>query len=301
MWWGAGFAAAIILIALLSGRYSWIIGFSFALMLLPLGPVVAAMRVYDQGNMTHDRYLYLPSVGLSLLCGWVGAKLWQRASLGIRNEVAVGTAILICGIGIYLTVTQDRYYSDDETHYQRAIAVCPSNFLVIDYLGDMYLSHGKPDAALKEFENAYELAPADDNVKFFLARGLFENQEYSQAKHYLRELADSRLLSDKRKEIVLFSLAHAELRLNEVGSAVSDLQRLHELDDKYTGLHRTLGTIYETQGRLLEAQIEYVKEYQASGDAASRIQALRLANFLSRSSQSPVQPLQEDVPISTAH
>src|SRR3989442_869242 len=61
--------AGVVLLAWLAVRYSRCIGLAGCLILLPLIPALAATRVYDQGNIAHDRYLYLPSVGFSLLFG----------------------------------------------------------------------------------------------------------------------------------------------------------------------------------------------------------------------------------------
>jgi len=41
-------------------RYNWRLGLARLLIVIPVLPALAVTRIYPQGDMTHDRYLYLP-------------------------------------------------------------------------------------------------------------------------------------------------------------------------------------------------------------------------------------------------
>jgi len=57
-------------------RYNWRLGLAASLIVIPVLPALAVTRIYPQGDMTHDRYLYLPTVGLSLLVAMLIKQLW---------------------------------------------------------------------------------------------------------------------------------------------------------------------------------------------------------------------------------
>jgi hypothetical protein len=76
-----GYLSWSVLFAWLALRYDWIIGLTAALVVLPILPVLAGFRIYPQGDIVHDRYLYLPSVGLCILIGLVVSKLWSTSRL----------------------------------------------------------------------------------------------------------------------------------------------------------------------------------------------------------------------------
>ncbi len=58
-------------------RCSPLLGLAAALIVIPVLPALAVIRIYPQGDMTHDRYLYLPTVGLSLLVAMLLKQLWS--------------------------------------------------------------------------------------------------------------------------------------------------------------------------------------------------------------------------------
>ncbi len=273
-----GILAGIALVIWLSFRYSTLIGFSGLLVLLPLLPVLIGLRVYDQGNMTHDRYLYLPSVGLSLLLGLAAKQMWPST---VPRRAFIGAVMAMAGFYAYLTFVQQKFYIDDEAFYKRGIAVAPDNVLVIDYLGNLYLRQGRTNDALKQFETAYRLSPDDPNVKFAYARGFFETQQYGAAEPIFKELANPSVIKNpRRRALILLSLGNDEIRLKKLDAAEQTLRSLDALDSEYPTLHRTLGTVFQMEGRLAEAQAEYRKEFEVSGDTEARRQAMVLAQYL---------------------
>jgi len=262
----------------LACRFSGVFAFAGVLILLPLLPALAGIRVYDQGNMTHDRYLYLPSVGLCLLLSLAVGSVW-------RDMRARPVVLLICvpifAFLCYLTVRQQRFYHDDEAFYERAIAVDSRNALVMGYLGDAYLEKNENELAMEWFERGLRTAPNDPNAKFYLARGLMKTQQYSAAEPYLKDLAyGSQPIAPKRKSALLLSLANAEMQLNEPDMAERTLKDLAEFDFRFPGLHRTLGIVFQRTGKIEDAQKEYALEFQISSDRESGRQAIALARLL---------------------
>ncbi len=71
--------------------------------------------------------------------------------------------------------------------------------------------------------------------------------------------------------------------LGNLSGADGVLQELNQLDPKFPALHRTLGIVFQREGRINEAQAEYHKEFQVSGDMQAEQQAIALRQALSPS------------------
>jgi tetratricopeptide (TPR) repeat protein len=266
------------LLVLVSYRVSVIFALAGTLIFLPLLPLLAGIRLYDEGNMTHDRYLYLPSVGLCLLLGLAIDKAPDR--LRARLVIVSTLAAIVILLG-YSTVRQQRFYRNDELFYRRALMVDPTNALVMRYLGNAYLEASENEQAIEWFQRAVKTAPDDSNAEFYLARGLMKTQQYSAAEPYLKDLAyGTRPVSRRRKAAVLLSLANAQMQLNEPGRAEQTLMDLANFDFNFPGLHRTLGIVFQRAGRIEEAQKQYALEFQISSDGESGQQAFTLARRL---------------------
>jgi hypothetical protein len=76
-------------------------------------------------------------------------------------------------------------------------------------------------------------------------------------------------------------LVEDELRLEHPDRAEALLKQLASEVPNAVGVHYTLGSIYQVQGRLSEAQNEYLLEYKISGNSLAGEQALKLSRRLS--------------------
>ncbi len=261
-------------------------GLAAGLLVLPILPALVGMRLFRPGDLVHDRYLYLPSVGLCLLAGVLAKRLWREAKTTKIVAGVTGLCLLVCFA--WLNLTQQGFYKNDELFYRRAIEVDPNNVLAIDYLGNWYFVEKQMGRALEQFALAHKLKPDDSSATFFLATGLFVDNQYSAAEPYLKELADAPRLWPGQRPIVLLCLGKAETRLGHLSHAEEVLVELRREDDAKPGLHEALGNLYQTEGRIPEAQAEYAREFQVSRDPAARQKALDLARLLrSRPASSP--------------
>lgn len=122
-------AVAILLgIALVAWRRSaWRVAAS--LILLPLVPAIAGIHFFygtgliEHTETVHDRYLYLPSVGLALILALLAKYLWSRS----RNvSLVLGLLLIVACIG--LNVTQQDFYRSEAslfTHVFKGAGVRP--------------------------------------------------------------------------------------------------------------------------------------------------------------------------------
>lgn len=280
MWIIVGLTVAgLVLLSWLSQRNDPVIGVAGILLLAPLLPVIVAVKVFLDGDTAHDRYLFLPSVGLCLLAG-VAVKPLLEMSKTVKAVVLVATlAIVVCFA--FLTEMQEGFYRDEKAYFGRALEINPRNVLVMDYLGDSYLRDARMSEALALFQRASNLAPQDANATYCLARGLYEDGQFAAAEPLLETLATVPGLAPSRRFMGSMLLVQDELRLEQPDQAEALLKQLAGEEPNAAGVHYTLGSIYQAQGRLSEAQNEYLLEYKISGNSLSGERALKLSRRLS--------------------
>jgi len=256
-------------------RRNWLVGCSLALILLPLAPAAVATRLYPQGDMTHDRYLYLPSVGLCLLAGYLASYLWTRSRRAA--VVTAGTAVgLIIAFSV-LTFSQQRFYRDDVAFLDREIEVNPQNAFAYALLGNVEMDESRPDLGVDHYRIAAQLAPDDPKINLFLARGLFAQKHYNEAEAVLNRLAARKDFDNNRQNAIRLSLANVEMSMGKMDRAGELLQQVAHSDPRFPELHWALGVLYQKENRLAEAQHEYEQEYQSTGDEEAHRQSMLLS------------------------
>jgi tetratricopeptide (TPR) repeat protein len=277
-----GILAGVVLFAWLALRYDWIIGLIAALIVLPILPVLAGVRIYPQGDITHDRYLYLPSVGLCVLIGLGVRKLWSASTLA-RAALITFSAGLVAMFS-YLTVVQQKYYKDDFVYYQRALDLYPANGMVLGYLGNLNMDRGRSALAMEEFRRAHEVSPDNPTVTLFLAHGLFDEHKYAEVEALLSPLLQEPNLSPFRKATALLTLANVEIATGKLDYGEQLLQQVEAMYPNFPEDHWAHGVLLQKEGRVREARAEYLKEFEITGDPEARKDAYALGRLLATSS-----------------
>jgi protein O-mannosyl-transferase len=156
-----------------------LLALSGAIIIFPLLPILGGLRIYEHGNIAHDRYLYLPAVGTCLL---VGILVHQLSAYSFRWKVLTGTVgAVVVSSGIYLCLSQQHWYVGDTAYYARAVELHPENYLAWEFWAQFDFSHKSPKEGLEKATQAYRLAPENVSVGYYYARGLFENERFVQA------------------------------------------------------------------------------------------------------------------------
>ena len=254
-------------------RHHWF-ALSGAIVIFPLLPILGGLRVYEHGNIAHDRYLYLPSVGLCFLVAILTDRLLTTSKQW--KPILRGIVAVIFSAGIYLCFSQQSWYTDDQSYYRRAVTLYPQNVLVWELWGRFNLAHKEPKKGLEETTQAYHLAPDDPNVDYYYARALFDNGLYAAAEPLLEQISIRSDQSRWRRQIVLLALAQTDMRLGRLGEADQALNLLEQTNNTFPGLHNTRGNLYRLEGKQNSAKEEFMKEFKITGDLRSTRAAVAL-------------------------
>lgn len=260
------------------------LGLGMSMVVLPLAFSTLAIRVYHDTNMVHDRYLYCSTVGLSIVVAVLGQRY---AAQGWRRWVAIAGVLSISGWWAFQTVEAQTIYHDDRSYYRRAVDLYPNEPHYRVKLGKSLLADRSEDEAVEQLQIASGLAPQNENLRWELARGLFAAQRFGEAETVLREVVDARSTRDRDRQSGLLALGDTQIQLGKLRDAEGTLKRLIELNAKYAGAHRTLGSLYQREGRLRAAQLELEAEFMSTGDVEALKMAKKIGRYLGQSTGTP--------------
>jgi tetratricopeptide (TPR) repeat protein len=134
-----------------------------------LVPVIGLVQVGVQSMA--DRYTYIPAIGLFIMLAWGVPDLlegWSR-----RNWILGGGTALSLSACLLLTHKQVQYWQNGETLFRHVVSATRNNYLAYNNLGFYLENHGKPDEAMKFYEQSVSINPnyedAQNNIGHLLA------------------------------------------------------------------------------------------------------------------------------------
>ena len=168
-----------------------LIAFGMLWMAVAIVPVLN-FRLLPEGEIAHDRYLYLPMVGIAILVG-VG---WRQASrLGARflgrpigGLAAVGLLALILG---FAALRQSLYWSDDLTLNFHAHLVAPHNVYATTSFAAAAAQSGREGAAMALYREALAARPDFWRANVNLAYLYYAHGNYREAAHYFQRACET--------------------------------------------------------------------------------------------------------------
>jgi tetratricopeptide (TPR) repeat protein len=221
-------------------------------LLTTLAPVLNVR--WMTSNPFAERYLYLPSVGVCWIVGWVGMRWWNSLSACSRRWrlVLPAAAALVGTLWVFRIVTRNRDWRDNLTFYTATLATSPGAYIIHNNLGTVYWGEGNLAAAEKEWRAALELAPASEYVLHNLGLVANAQKNYGEAEAlFLRALAIRPNYSDAHLD--LGETYEATGRLQE---AEAELRTAEKLSPLSVRAHIALSEFYFDRRRLVESEAE---------------------------------------------
>ena len=170
-------AAAVVLGYVLANIWAWgrdvLLGFSLSWFAIAIVPVLQIIPFHE---LAADHFLYLPSIGFSLLVGLFFE--WMLLNTDFR---ILGTAMLSAVLAIYgwRTVERNRDWKSPITLWEATYRDAPNSFRANCNLGIFAFQSGDYNRALKLTEQCRRLAP--DNHLAYANLGAAKREMGSQA------------------------------------------------------------------------------------------------------------------------
>lgn len=236
------------------------IAFASAWLLVPILPLFN-LSVFPKGDLVHDRYLYLPSVGFSLLLALGlrelktgGGKLFGQPGVQVVSGLAL-TVLLVLG-----TVLQSLMWADDLLLYTRGLRAAPSNRIVKLNLGIIACERGLYEPGMKLYRELIEQYPDFWLGYYNLGYAYYKLGNLEEASRYLGRASELNLLSPTA--FLYLGLTRMKMgRLNEAEPLLR--HAVQAAPEGSPGYHFALGIVLKAQGDLKGALDEFKAELQA--------------------------------------
>jgi tetratricopeptide (TPR) repeat protein len=174
----------------------------FVINLLP----VLNLSAFDVFFIMQERYLYLPSIGLSLLVAMALTRLPLEKILPIakRRTIQIAVVVLLCVLLGGKTLAQNGVWKDDLTLFEHGAETADDQMMPHYILGHQYIKYQRYDRVVDELEKCIEISPQNKVAMVNLA----------SAHLFVYELTNSRTHLDRA------------IALSQQGLAMPDQQAL---------------------------------------------------------------------------
>ncbi len=249
--------------------------FASAWILVPFTPLLD-LSVLPVGEIAHDRYLYLPSIGFSILIAMALRLIPSRnvSVWGLPAFQAALVLVLALVLGISTSV-QDRYWANDISLYTRGVERTPQNKLARTNLANALGEEGRYAEALALYR---EVLAQDPN--FWLA---IYNTGYTSyrmgrlqeaEKYFERAIAVNGIDSDE-----YFYLGLTWLKLGNTNGAEKAVRHALKLQPGGLAYHFALGMILKLKGDIPGALAQFqeeLKNFPGETGAEQQIEAIKI-------------------------
>jgi len=247
-----------------------------------LSPVLGLIKVSD--HVMADRYMYLPSIGLSIALAWGAARL--VAGSPERRWALGASAVLAIALLVACADWQTSNWLDDETLWRHALACTPDNVKAeqnlaealdrqgrrdeaIAYcrlatqhaidcwpfngLGALLAREGKLDEAVAQYRQALAKNPDAYLVHVNLGAALARQEQFDEAKQHF----DRALEINPRGIDACVSLSHLLIYQKKFDEARAALERAIAIDPYSSTARNDLGSAFFLEGKIDESIPHY--------------------------------------------
>ncbi|PYV10485.1 MAG: hypothetical protein DMG07_21015, partial [Acidobacteria bacterium] len=226
--------------------------FLFGFCILTLVPVLNLQGVGE--NVFADRYLYLPSVGSSILIPLAAREIWKAHPLGLwqgRQLGALLLTLLLVAYGALLWSTV-WMWRDDRTLYTATLERSPNAMLIANNLGQYYQGQGDYEKAKQVFRGALEMW----DRSFIKVRRNLASTYAGLGGAYLKQmkLQEARDFFLRAQElsvkdaVVMDNLGSVYLGLGDYKTAREYYEKALALNPKLERIHNNLAALYLVEG-----------------------------------------------------
>ena len=250
--------------ALIAGYWIWrtrsrVLAFAAIFLILPLLPLMK-LDVFVRGEIAHDRYLYLPSVGFVLLVALAFRKLASAADLRVVTYAALAV-LTVFYMGA--TLVQSLYWHDNLVLYARGVTIAPNNPIARNDLANELLKRGDKTRAIEQYRAVLQAQP-----NFWLARYNIGYAEYSTGDCVgaIRDLGLAARLNPTDAE-TFFYRGQCLVKLGDRSDGVSSMRRGIELEPRMPNFRAILADTLAQSGSpddLQDALKLYMEEATAN-------------------------------------
>jgi len=222
-----------------------------------------------KSTLLADRYLYFPSIGFSLLVGYLIFGIKDLRFFKKQGKI-ISVVVLLSLIIFYsvLTIQRNIVWKEEETILKNAVEVVPISTNAHWALGDYYKKIKNYELSKQYLHTATDLSSKNYIALELLGAVYAETQDYEKAIFYLKKSIETK--SGIEGE---YYRAHNDLGLVysyilDFDNSLFHLKKAIEIDPKLAKAHNDLGTVYGQLGEFDLAIEEINKAIEINPDEA---------------------------------
>lgn len=265
----AVFAAAIVWWARRSR--SRVVAFAGWWLLLPMLPALD-LAVFRAGELVHDRYLYLASVGFALLAGIALDRIPDPGPRfhGFSARTLVATAALAAAMS-FGVVYYSYFWQDGLALFSRAVVIAPESPWAHNNLGVQLGDRGRVLQAMAQFERALQLQPVYGQAAANLGYEYYVLGDLENAAKWLSYA----IRVEPQRSDSWFHLGIVQSKAGRPADARASLEQAIALSPRTVQYHVILGIVLGQQGDCAGAHAQFAAELAL--DSANAIARQELA------------------------
>jgi protein O-mannosyl-transferase len=235
--------------------------FALLWVLLTIAPTLY-LRAIAPDNFVHDRFLYLPSVGIVLLLALALEDVSKPVVLNLQmlsGNAAPVKWTLVALLGVFAfaaTIGYQTQWANNILLYRNGLKYAPQNLVVRDNLANEFVTLGRYDRAIPLYLNALQHDPRFWSSNYNLGYAYYRIGRFSEAEDYLNRAA---LIDDRDPDQFIF-LARAQMEQRKFPLAAQNAERALQRGPLSPGFHFVLARIREASGEREQAIAEYKME-----------------------------------------
>lgn len=242
-------------------------GFAAAWLVAFMVPAVIGVRVFEWDEAVHDRYLYLPVVGLAFLVALgVNQIRVGRGQLFGHPATRVVAALVLAVVLGGATAAQNIYWASGMTLFAHAVTMAPNNSLALSHLANEMYKRKRFQTAMELYQRAVQINPNHWGSHFALGITSFELGDMQATREHLQ--IATRLFPGNAHQF--YFLGMAQLKLGQPAEAEKSLRRAIEILPGAARFHVGLGMALEQEGNLTGAREQYREELAISPNPEAR-------------------------------
>lgn len=216
---------------------------------LPLLPVLT-LKYFVQGEIAHDRYLYLPSAGFCVLIAMALGKIpWGKLSRDGREPIPVLPAVIIAVLLLGATIWQSTFWANNLLLYKRGVDTAPNNNLARTDLANALIEAGHTVQAMNLYREVLQRDPNFWLAAYNIGYIHYKSGQYEQAENDL--LHAIQLYPTDGDEFYYLGLT--EEQLGRLDRAQQALEQALRNEPRAIGYRLALGRVLKKEGKLQAA------------------------------------------------
>ena len=271
----AGLLGVIIVLAILlhySDEDRRVLWFAIGWYVITLAPALK-LSVFSPGEIVHDRYIYLASVGFCLTVSYVLGRI-SAGGMSFGISVPALVVLIYCSI---VTFNQQAFWENDLLLFGRSVRVAPRNDTAVAGLARLVAIQRNYPLAISLYEGVLKRNPQNVLANTNLGWIYFLQGDYAQAEQYLTVAATTSV--DKPEAFL--DLSSVYLKTHRPELAVAALRHAEKLLPRSPLVHARMSEILEAQGDLASAVREMeMAQHLAPADPSLQERLTQLRNAL---------------------